>query len=279
MTPIPPRHAELLVITATLGASPWLEETVQSVQACAGEVSIHLLVAPETEVAGLQRRFPHCRVLPDQGPEGGLYGALNQGLQAAFSWNWRWMTFIADDDGFLPGFRELFRSFKAAHPSDKPAVWQGQVVMVDEQGRKICRIPYTRRQGDIAALVSAGYSPFNQQSMIYSRSALEQAGRFIPGMSVCADAAHWLSALERGAEFHTAPVPAAYFRIHSGQLSGQVSRHREEFQSLSAKARKIHGSRPVWPAVMRFRLQNLPLYWERFLRVGPVSGFGLLGGK
>lgn len=269
-------RAPLLVLTATLGQSRWLEHTVRSVGHAAGLAAAHVLIAPARESAALRRRFPQCWIIDEPVDACGLYAALNQGLRATAQWDWRWMTFLADDDLLLPAFQQLYRAADARTHTGEAAVWHGEVAVIDADGRRLCRVPYARSSRDIAALVAAGYSPFNQQGMLYSRAAVERTGEFAASMRVCADAAHWLSALERGATFHRVPVSAAAFRVRAGQISGDVSTHRGEFGGLREQARRIHGAQPLWPAVLRFRMFNAALYLERVRNVGLTSGFGLL---
>jgi Ca2+-binding RTX toxin-like protein len=68
---------KLLVVTPTLGESPWLEETISSVAAVAGAPE-HVLVAPADKVAALARRYPRVAVVAE--PGGGMYAAINAGL-------------------------------------------------------------------------------------------------------------------------------------------------------------------------------------------------------
>jgi hypothetical protein len=269
-------RAPLLVVTATLGVSPWLEATVRSVAEAAGLAAAHVLIAPERRTAELRERFPACCVLRESPDARSLYGALNEALRACAPWGWRWMTIVADDDLLLPGFRRLYRQAEQVVPANCAALWHGEVEMIDAGGRFLCRVPYVRRTEDVAALVAAGYSPFNHQSVLYSRRAVELAGPFVSGLRVCADAAHWLRAIELGADVHHLPLAAAAFRVRAGQISGDIAVHQREFAALRPQALRMHGPRPLWPAVLRFRVANLGVYLERIRRVGFSSGYDLL---
>jgi hypothetical protein len=275
MTP-PAEGPTLLVITATLGQSPWLDAGVQSVRDFAGPGHTHLLCAPRDRCVYLQDRYPHCVAAPDNAARG-LYAALNVALDATRSWPWRWLTWLADDDLLRPGFAKVRAAAEAgADGTTSAAVWRGIVEMIREDGRRLCRVPHARRSSDVAALVAAGISPFNQQSLLYSRRAAEAAGPFPADFRICGDAAHWLTAWEKGAVFHHCDVVAAAFRVRAGQLSGAIEQHVAEFARLRQRAGARLAAGPSWPAVLRFRMQNLWFYAERILRGNGVTGFGLL---
>ena len=90
---------KILVITPTLGESPWLAETVASVATLAAPHE-HVLVAPAATVPALAARFPGVTVTAE--PGGGMYAAINAGVAAAREWDA--FTYINDDDLLLPGF-------------------------------------------------------------------------------------------------------------------------------------------------------------------------------
>ena len=100
----------LLLLTPTLGTSPYLDASVASVAGLGLSVH-HLLVCPAGQTGVLGQRFPGRTVVADAGREGGLYGALNAGLAAAdaLGLSWEWFTSLNDDVLLSPGFAELVR--------------------------------------------------------------------------------------------------------------------------------------------------------------------------
>src|SRR4051812_6367293 len=94
----------LLVVTPTLGESPFLDQTVASIEAQPLHIE-HVIATPGRKVAELAARYPDATVVADAGRLGGIYGAINAGIQAASAkFKWDWFTYINDDDTLLPGF-------------------------------------------------------------------------------------------------------------------------------------------------------------------------------
>ena len=102
----------LLVVTPTLGTSPWLGETVLSVAACAPGV-IHVLVAPTATVPKLSLEYPGLRVIPE--PGGGMYAAINAGLKSSHEWSVG--TYLNDDDRLVPEGSRRALGTMASEPS------------------------------------------------------------------------------------------------------------------------------------------------------------------
>ena len=125
---------KLLVLTPTLGKSPWLEETVASVARLPVPCR-HVLVAPAEIVAALSVRFPVAQVVPEIG--GGMYAAINAGLAAVSDWDA--FTYLNDDDWLLPNFVRVAQT--AARAGDRPLMVYGRVRLIDAQGHRLGAIP------------------------------------------------------------------------------------------------------------------------------------------
>ena len=117
----------LLVVTPTLGESPFLDQTVASIEAQPLHIR-HVISTPGRKVAELAARYPHALVVPDAGRLGGIYGAINAGIQAA-KFKWDWFTYINDDDTLLPGFGLVILQ-NLRDPSPSPVVY-GDVELID----------------------------------------------------------------------------------------------------------------------------------------------------
>src|SRR5438067_303548 len=154
----------ILVVTPTLGTSPFLERTVASVTTQPLAIT-HVMSAPLEHVDTLRRRFPHARVVMDAGKAGGIYGALNAALAfAATDGDWDWFTYINDDDALLPGFARMW----ARHTEDEGVIY-GDVDLVDDEDRRLSRITVERAARWIPALLQQGISPLMQQGMLFRR--------------------------------------------------------------------------------------------------------------
>ncbi len=264
--------ATLLLLTPTLGRSPYLDETIASVDGL-GLPTRHLLVCPADRVEELSARFPGKTVVPDAGPAGGLYGALNAGLAAAEALDWQWFTYLNDDDALVPGFAELFRRHVRG-PDGAASVAYGDILNVDPAGRSLGRMTIERNPRWLPALLRQGISPLGQQGMLFGRPVVARLGGFSTAYRLCADLDFWARALAAGFPFRTYPWTVGRFRLQPGQLSGDVELTRRELADISA--RHLPGPTPTGLARawgrLRYRLRNAPRYLERRRALGGWVG-------
>ena len=263
----------LLVVTPTLGDSRYLDQTVESVQTQPLAIC-HVLSVPAPRVAELQARYPHTIVVPDAGRAGAIYGALNAALAQAPA-GWDWFTYINDDDLLLPGFGEMARRHLA---SANPApVTYGDVGLIDEEARLLGRITVAPDPRWIPALLQDGISPVMQQGMLFHRNTVTRLRAFDLHYRLCADLDFWLRACAAGDRLRYYPVPVAQFRLRRGQISGdtaQTEREQEEIVRRLFPARLSAARRRV--TRLRYRLHNLPRYFERFRARGVRTSYELL---
>ncbi len=267
----------VLVITPTLGDSLFLERSRAQVEALDLEI-LHLLSCPASRVDELAARFPKCRVVTDAGPAGGIYGALNAGLDAARSLDWDWFTYINDDDELTPGFAKAARRHWArARPE---GVLYGDVRRIDERGRSLGFITTEHDPRYIPGVLHEIISPINQQGMMFRRDVTEALGEFDLTYRLCADLDFWVRAYALGCGFRYDPFEVGRFRIRAGQLSSDVDLTRQEFRDIvnrhlprqrSALRRKA--------ARLRYRLYNLPRYLARLRKVGFQTSEKTLAGN
>jgi GT2 family glycosyltransferase len=265
--------APLLVVTPTLGDSPFLDETVESVLTQSVRIQ-HVIATPAAKVSTMEKRFPHALVCPDHGRTGGIYGALNAGLAAAGG-GWEWFTYINDDDVLLPDFGDMYQAESAAEP--RAEVAYGDVELIDERGACVSRVTIERSPEWIPALLQDGISPLMQQGMLFRRSIVERLRGFDTRYRLCADLDFWLRAFASGARFRSHPMRVAQFRLRRGQLSGNTS--ITEFEQAQIVAR--HLPREIPPVVRRvarwrYRWCNLPRYVARIRTRGFQSSYEVL---
>jgi GT2 family glycosyltransferase len=267
----------LLVVTPTLGRSRWLEEAVNSVRSHAGHHAAHTLVAPPEAVAGLNRRFPHCTVLPDRMLRG-VYPAINQGLAAAAPSRWKWFTWLNDDDELLPGFsRQLAAAIE--HDGDRrDAPWfYGRVRISNSAGEDLGSLAVARSPQDLSILAQAQVNPLNQQGMLAPRAWVDALAPLRADLRICADVDFWLRAVQEGARFRYSGRPVALFRLRPGQVSGDLGLHRSEFREVAgAIVPRPCGAIRRRFARARFRVGNAFVYAERLRRCGWKGGLDLL---
>ncbi len=264
---------KLLVITPTLGDSPFLRASVDSALPLRGSAEVrHILAAPAAAVERLAALYPACEVIADAGREGGMYGAINRALFAGSDWDW--FTYINDDDLLMPGVARV----AAAHcdPARSGAVAYGDVRNVREDNTSLGLQTVERSPRYFRALLLQRIAVFTQQGALVSREVAARLGGFSPALRLCGDLDFWVRAIAAGVEFRYYPEEVARFRMRSGQLSADTQLLLEEW---GAVVRILEAERPP-PARMRwarwrFRMMNASRYLERIRAAGWVRSHDL----
>ena len=269
----------LLILTPTLGTSPYLDETVRSVARFNLPIC-HVLVCPVPAVPELAERFPACRVVADAGKDRGLYGALNAGLAAVGETSWDWYTYINDDDLLSAGFGEMLARHQAR--GDLATVAYGSVETIDDHGQSLGRMTVESKPDFFPALLQGGISPVGQQGMVFGAPVVRALGGYNERYRICADLDYWVRAHALGFSFRYYPLEVGRFRIRSGQISGDVSVLRRQVDEIT----RAHYPTPISAAAKRFarlryRWRNLPRYLGRLRTVGLASSLDVLqtGGR
>lgn len=258
---------QLLVVTPTLGQSPWLGETIASVAALPFPCA-HVLVAPAAAVAGLAARFPNVRVVAE--PGGGMYAAINAGLAAVEGW--RACTYINDDDLLLPRMADVMAHAR----TPKARIVYGGVRLINTQGRRIGAIPISPLPSLNRLLYAQRTEPVYQHGTVITRAVVERLGAFDASLRFCGDSEFLARACVAGIPFvcATKSVVAA-FRLRAGQLTkdlpAMLAEHHIVYDKHRLPAERITLAHRR--ARLVFRLANLPVYAERIARYGFI-GFG-----
>jgi glycosyltransferase involved in cell wall biosynthesis len=257
---------KILVVTPTLGESPWLAETVASVAALPLACT-HVLVAPATVASALAARFPRATVVVE--PGGGMYAAINAGFAAAH--DWEAFTYVNDDDLLLPAFARVAEA--AARNRSQPLLAYGRVRLIDGQGRRLGAIPVSPWPQLNRDLYAQRLEPVFQHGTLVSRAAWERHGGFDPAFRFCGDSEFLARLCVRG-------VPAVYlvgevaaFRLHGGQLTKNRPAMDEERKRVDKQLGLLaerFTARHHWARLV-FRVANLPVYAGRIARHGFVS--------
>tara|TARA_B110000037_G_C17086006_1_gene491988 strand:+ start:747 stop:1538 length:792 start_codon:yes stop_codon:yes gene_type:complete len=258
----------LLIVTPTLGTSPFLDQVVEQIQNLNCSVH-HIMVCPGTRVEMLTNAYPNVQVVAEK--EKSLYAAINQGT--AQRNDWEWMTYINDDDLLSPEIDNLieFLNLKT-NPAD---IYFGKVHYIDENSTKIAHYPTTRYRTLFSGLFASGIAPVTQQGTLISRECFNELQGFDTSYKLSADFDFWIRAHVKGYSFKFFNKHLGSFRIRKGQLSAdQSSMFAEINRSVASSAISI----PPWKAslqVLCFRLQNIPAILFRFIKTGRLKSSSL----
>lgn len=260
---------KLIVVTPTLGDSPWLRDTIESV---AGHPALHVLASPGSRVAEIQAHYPALRVVPDTGE--GMYGAINAALAAVPDWDA--FTYINDDDLLLPDFA-LVR--QAIERRGGPAVAYGGVRLIDAHGHRLGAIPISPRAEGNRALYEQRIEPVYQHGTVVSRAIYDKIGGFDASFRFCGDSEFLARACLAGVPFVCATRrEVAAFRLRPGQLTkaraAMIAERDRVDEKLGLRRNRLTLAHR-W-AKAGFRLANSAIYTERIARHGFVSFDDLL---
>ncbi len=266
---------KLLVVTPTLGRSPYLDATRESVRATAAQVELqHVLVCPSGDVPKLAQAYPDCTVIADGGPEEGMYGAINRGWRHGQDWDW--FTYINDDDVLGSGFAPMAAEHIAW--GQKTCVAYGNICNLDTQGRSLGRQTVEKNSAWFLPLMRKGISVFSQQGTLCSRQVVEQLNGFDASYRLAGDLDFWIRAWMAGVQFRHYQMEVGGFRIQPGQISGdrELGLRERERSILAAGLPDV----PAWKqqaATWRFRLCNGLRYVERLRSAGWKTSAQLIG--
>jgi hypothetical protein len=257
----------MLVVTPTLGTSPWLAETVASV-ARLPVAGRQVLVCPAAVRAELEKRFPSVQVVTE--PGGGMYAAINAGLAAVP--DWEACTYLNDDDVLLPNFAAVARALAGA--AGRPMIAYGGVRLIDAQGRRLGAIPVSPDPALNRALYALRIEPVYQHGTLISRAAMDALGGFDAALRFCGDSEFLARACLKDVPFVRVRGGAvAAFRLHAGQLTKNRPAMLAERAQVDAKLGLLApppAGRRGWARLV-FRVANLPWYVERVARHGWVT--------
>lgn len=252
--------ARLLVVTPTLGNSPYLEATVACVRGLGIEHE-HVLVAPQSAIPALQSRFPALTLVAEE-KGAGMYGALNSGLAAARS-DWTWFTYLNDDD--LLGFDQSVPIALVEIQNQESLAIYGRCVAIDKMGRTIFPINVAKDSSALADLLHWGFVPLTQQGLVFSRLAWRKLRLFDTTYTHGADLDVIIRALNHGIPFRFLPGIVGSFRVHSGQLSKHAEKMRVD--RLRAVAGLTVGRRSLLSWAY-YRLTGASAMLQRMRRFG-----------
>ena len=252
-----------LLVTPTLGAAPYGRFLTESIP-----FGIEWrVVSPFSELDWLKGGSVPANCVPE--PPGGLgmYGALNAGLTSSL--NWKWFSYINDDDLLGREFAELIR--RHCIPGNEKVIAYGRVSMIAENGGYLFDFPTSKRVQDFGALLPQGIMPFTQQGMVAHRSVWERLGGFDPSYRLAGDLEFWVRAWRAGFQFRFYDLRVGEWRLRSGQLSSQTEQMwQEQARCLAPLLEGAPSRARMTLAKWRFRLGNTPNYFRRYWRLRRV---------
>jgi hypothetical protein len=278
--------SNLLIVTPTLGKSDFFESTVHSVLvlATSGLPIIYRVVGPlnardwvTAKLSELTNAGVHASFIVEDDTSG-LYSAINHAVKASADTDWCALTYINDDDCISPDFYQSWTNYLSVR--DKRPFSYGKVLLIDETGCSLGRVPIESNPLRFEALLSQGISPLNQQGMIIPRALWDKLGGFRTEYKLCADLDFWLRAYRMSWPFKYCHIEVGQFRIRGGQLSGNIKKLQSEIKAVVERdAQRRIGAFEKFYSRWQFRLANSSIYVKRLIGGRSLRGMKIMSGK
>ncbi|SDG47489.1 glycosyltransferase [Psychroflexus sediminis] len=251
---------DTLVITATLGTRNSLPKTIKSVRENGGNRVHHVLTCPKSKLKALKARYPLLDVVEEPKEKKGIYTALNSVIKK-YAKDYKYVTFINDDDYWLSGFKLLFLALDKNQKLD--AVY-GRTLFVSESNKIIREQASSFRYKAFKALLSKRIVLFTQQATLIKSELFYEIGGFDENYKLIADSKFWAEAIDSGAQFSFIDTLAAAYTLQEGQLSSDKKTQNFEYNKLLKEKMFSKISLPVivFESII-FRIHNIPVYLKR----------------
>lgn len=260
-----------LIITPTLGKSPYLTQTVASVQEY-GMGARHVIVCPANVVNAVQNEFPDIEVISEPEDCKSMYNAINHGIETSTT-EWEWFSYINDDDLLKSGFKMAVEILEANKSGE---VFYGDVELIDASGKVIRTLAMNKNGSGMLEQWAERIAPISQHGAIIKKSVLIKNGNFVSTYKYAADMDMWVRLAANNINFVYVPATVGAFRVADGQLST----HRTSFDNEINHIREKYRLNEI-PKIKRFmrRIQfmasNTDKYINRLFRgdLKPVNKF------
>jgi glycosyltransferase involved in cell wall biosynthesis len=236
------------VVTPTLNAERYLEQTLRSIWGQAGSrVAVdHVIVdgGSSDSTLDIAARYPSRTVVSTH--DEGMYDAINRGMAQVRG---EIVGYINADDEIAPGAFELVAEAFERHPK---AQWVcGRMEYIDGDGAVLGAMTPVRPA--VEAYVGIGWSCIPQQTVWARRSFFERVGVFDVSFRNCGDYDWYVRALNIVPPLILGQT-LGRFRLHGAQLSFDPEKMARETRMVQDR----HGGRSAF-RYLRGRLLSLRL--------------------
>lgn len=251
----------ILVVTATLGTRPSLGRTIESVRLHGGNSVKHMIVAPAARIQEIKSRYgKDLECIAEPADKKGVYPALNLAFNE-YGRKYDYLTYINDDDYWLPEFAELIAV--ATNNPELDLVY-GKTLYVNESNQVIKRQACSAQFHRFNELFHEGVILLTQQTTLVRSGLFFKIGGFDESYRLVADTKFWIQASLLKPKHKFIRKYVSCYMLQPGQLSKdrqtQAAEHERlaaEFPCANAMARKA--------ALLSYRLRNLNIYASRII--------------
>lgn len=256
---------KVLVVTATLGNRKSLDKTIKSVKDIGKNFVKHVIVCPNNVIPYLRNKYGNSiDYIAEPEDKKGIYPALNKGFYT-FGHDYEYMTFINDDDYWLPNFKILIDTILSDNSLD---LVYARTKYVDEYNNYIASqtsYPWFNRY---ASFNKVGINILTQQAtIIKSKWFFEQNG-FEERFKLVSDAVFWIKLSQKKINYKYINEVVAGYTVQKGQLSSLPIGNEERVSYLKDFSYIKEAS--VFE-ILLYRLINLPVYVKRLILAKSIN--------
>lgn len=251
--------AKILVITPTLGNRNTLAKTIESVREIGGDMVKHIIVAPEQQISFIKETFGDIECLPEQEGKKGIYAALNHGFYT-YGKDYEYLTFINDDDYWLPDFKLLINTIEEGYDF----VYGKVNYILENKNGEIKPMACSNQFTDFIPLLHHKIILFTQQATLIKSKLYFQLGGFSEEFKLVSDTKFWADLSMLNVKYKYIPKPCAAYIHQDGKLSNKELQTLETIRMVEQMPKSPFLKRYL--AVLKFRITNSFVYINRYLK-------------
>lgn len=248
---------KILVVTATLGNRESLKRTIQSVKDIGKGQVKHIIVAPNKVIPFLKAQYNGIDFLSEPEGKKGIYAAINHGFKS-YGKNYEYLTFINDDDYWLPNFRLLIDETNKHYD----LIYGKIEYILSDKKQKIKQMACSNQLKDFIPLLYSHIVLFTQQATLVKSDLYFQLGGFSEKYQLVSDTKFWADLSLLNIKYKYVSQACAAYTIQQGQLSSNKFVQKQETDELLSQLPKPTLLKKYW-VMIKYRIINLPVYIRR----------------
>lgn len=248
---------KILVVTATLGNRDTLNRTIESVRTIGGDMVRHVIIAPQDRINFIREKW-NIECLAEPADRKGIYAALNYGFYT-YGREYDYLTFINDDDYWLPDYRKVIEAIEKDPSLD---MVYSKTLYINENNKVIGEQTSSGQFLNFRELFQSGIILLTQQSTLIRSNVFFRIGGFDETYKLVADTKFWMSLSLLKPKFRYLDIFSACYMMQKNQLSKDSETSSKEHQKLLEEF-PITNIVLVKLYALKFRLLNLNVYIKR----------------
>ena len=251
--------AKILVITPTLGNRDTLSKTIESVREVGGDFVKHVIVTPLSQIPLIKKKFGDIECLPELEGRKGIYAALNHGFKT-YGKDFEYLTFINDDDYWLPNFKLLIATIEEGYDF----VYGKVHFILENKNGAVKPMACSNQFKDFIPLLHSKVVLFTQQATLVKSYLYFQLGGFSEDYKLVSDTKFWADLSLMNVNFKYIPKICAAYTFQEGQLSSNKDLQAFEGREILNEFPKVTFYKKYY-SLIKFRLYNIPIYLKRLI--------------